>query len=112
MWLNENELKTTGVFGRSAVDFISRSSKFSQTESACRLAWISISTGRPCCSAHLRLGTMSAIFSVYTVQNEVGRSEERYAGGAVGTEASRRNGMATDSTGTEAGVDSNLQENK
>jgi hypothetical protein len=107
-WTNRLKMMGDGST-KSAVDLVSRSSNFSQTAFAsCIVAWMSMSIGRRCSRAHLKLATFSDISSVYTVQNEMGSEEERYGGGVTGTGASRRNGIATDKIGIVADFDSKL----
>lgn len=87
-----------GTFDRPAVAFVTMSSNPSNTASDI-VAWMSMSTGRPCSSAHRRLSTPSGVDLVNIVDSEVGTDDPEMYDGTLCSLSSRLKGTRSETMG-------------
>lgn len=101
-----------GIFGIS-VALHNRSSKLSNKSSDI-VAWTSMSTGRPCSKAQVKLATASGVGAVKEVDRDIGKGKSvRYAGDSVGRFVpSKWNGITTETISSFSMPDFNLSQGK
>lgn len=97
-----------GTFDKPVVAFVTMSSNPSNTTSDI-VAWMSMSTGRPCSSAHRRLSTPSGVDVVNTVDNEVGTDDPEIYDGTLCSLSSRLNGTRSETMGVLFSLELNLR---
>ena len=98
-----------GTVSRSAEALAIRSSKPSRRESV-RVAWISISTGRPRLSAHRRPSTASGETFLKIVDKEVGTLEDEMRVSIAGSGFSNSKGMIKEMIWDSLGLSLNLRD--